>query len=179
MSELDQQNGLRRWWVEAGVLAALCLLVRSMGVMGMPIFGDEAIYLRWGELAREGHAWVCLIDPKPPLHFWLIAGVMGWTRDPLLAGRLISVAAGVLSVPAIVGVCEELARLSKVRISGRVLGLLAAVLLIFCPYASFYQRLATADALFVLEMLVVVWLALRWAREWGQAGVVAGWSRWE
>jgi len=156
-------------WVLVGVLALLCLMVRMLGlgkeIGALPIFGDEAIYLRWAQLIRAGHWWVSLVDPKPPLHFWLIAGVFGWTRDPLLASRFISVFCGVASVPALALVCEEVRLLLRgAGPSGRILGLLTIVLMIFCPFVAFYQRLGTADALFMMEMLYSVWLALLWGR---------------
>jgi 4-amino-4-deoxy-L-arabinose transferase-like glycosyltransferase len=175
-------------WVLVGVLALLCLMVRMLGLGkgtgALPIFGDEAIYLRWAQLIRAGHWWVSLVDPKPPLHFWLIAGVFDWTRDPLLASRFISVFCGVASVPAMALVCDEVALLTRgVGVSGRILGLLTIVLMVFCPFIAFYQRLGTADALFMMEMLYSVWLALRWGRlavrgkGWGAAiglGVAMG-----
>ena len=155
------------------VLSLLCLMVRLLGLNktglggsgSLPIFGDEAIYLRWAQLIREGHWWISLIDPKPPLHFWLIAAFYNWAHDPLLASRLISVACGVLSIPALAAACNEIASLARAPApSGRTLGLVACVLAIFCPFLNFYQRLGTADALFILEMLLAVWLSLRWAR---------------
>ena len=171
-------------WVVVGVLFLLCLMVRLQGMgktAALPIFGDEAIYLRWAQLIREGHWWVSLFDPKPPLHFWLIAAVFDWSRDPLVAARMISVVCGALSVPALMVVCDEVGLLAWASEkssppTGRMLGILSAVLMIFCPFVSFYQRLATADALFILEMLVCVWLGMRWGRQvvkgeraWGTA----------
>lgn len=162
------------------VLSLLCLMVRLLGLPNaglgglgggtIPIFGDESIYLRWAQLIRQGHWWVSLIDPKPPLHFWLIAFFYNWSHDPLLASRLISVFCGVLSIPALAACCFEIAPFFRGDgeggggPSGRTLGLVACVLAIFCPFLNFYQRLATADALFILEMLLSVWLSLRWAR---------------
>ena len=167
-------GGLVRWWVLAAVLAGLCLIVRSGGLLALPIFGDEAIYLRWAQMIRPGGGgqwWVSLCDPKPPLHFWLIAAVWGLARDPLRVARMVSVMAGVASVPAVMGVCAELGQLVRAKgggdgglVSGRAVGMLAGVMVIFCPFLAFYQRLATADALFVLEMVVAVWVALWWAR---------------
>ena len=67
------------------VLALFCLLIRAQQLLALPIFGDEAIYLRWAQLVRAGHPWVSLADPKPPLHFWLLAAIYPLTADPLLA----------------------------------------------------------------------------------------------
>ena len=86
------------------------------GMMGLPIFGDEAIYLRWAQLVRgegvsHGYWWVSLADPKPPLHYWLLAVVFRWLGDPLRAGRVLSVVLAVISLPALIWVCEELGHL--------------------------------------------------------------------
>jgi 4-amino-4-deoxy-L-arabinose transferase-like glycosyltransferase len=169
--EAEPENSSR---VVLGVVLCLVfILVRGQGLLALPMFSDEAIYLRWAQLVRAGHPWVSLIDPKPPLHFWMLAGVWGWARDPLLAARGLSVFAGVVSIPGLMLMCEELGLLQRERAtnrtagpapSGRILGLLAAVLMIFCPFLAFYQRLATADALFVAEMLMAGWLGLCWGR---------------
>ncbi len=153
----------------AVILALVCLLFRIQNLMAMPIFGDEAIYLRWAQLIRQGHLWVSLADPKPPFHFWLIAALFNWTADPLSAARALSVAAAVITIPAAMGACVELGLLRRttrlgIPSSGRAAGALAAIFLIFCPFLAFYQRLATADALFVAEMFLAVWAALAWAR---------------
>ena len=160
-----------------------CLMMRAIGVMALPIFGDEAIYLRWAQLIRGegvvgggaggGQLWISLADPKPPLHYWLMASVLNWTVDPLVAARWISVLSGVLGIPLAMLIGNECGFLIRVpettagqavTPTGRTLGLMAALLMVFCPFLSFYQRLATADALFVCESLAIVWLSLRWGR---------------
>jgi 4-amino-4-deoxy-L-arabinose transferase-like glycosyltransferase len=171
--------------VLGAVLCLVYLLVRGQGLLAFPLFSDEAIYLRWGQLAATGgggHGWVSLIDPKPPLHFWMLAAVWGWTKDPLLAGRGLSVFAGMVSIPALLLVCDEIGQLQQISASvkrfplmpsGRIVGLLAVVLMIFCPFLAFYQRLAMADAVFVAEILLAVWLGLQWSRR-----VISGQRAW-
>ncbi len=157
------------------VLMLLYLAVRLPGLIALPIFGDEAIYLRWAQLVREGHPWVCLIDPKPPLHFWLLAGVIDLWNDPLKGGRLLSVISGMLSVPTLMLLCIEIGQLWRSfahnagspehQPTGRSIGIFAVILMIFCPFLAFYQRMALAESLFILEMLAALWLSLRWARQ--------------
>jgi 4-amino-4-deoxy-L-arabinose transferase-like glycosyltransferase len=165
----------QRWLLLATFLGGLCLLVRLPGLMAMPIFGDEAIYLRWAQLVRGdgvgiAHPWVSLADPKPPLHFWLLAIVLHFTADPLLAARLLSVLSGAFATALMLPVGMELGRLiahgekMRARVNGHLWGLTAAVLSIFCPFLAFYQRLASADSLFVAESLLILWLSLRWGR---------------
>jgi 4-amino-4-deoxy-L-arabinose transferase-like glycosyltransferase len=175
-----------RWALVIGVLAMTLLLMRATALSALPIFGDEAIYLRWAQLIRgdgvaQAHPWISLADPKPPLHYWLIAWVFHWAGDPLVPARLLSVLAGVVSVPLLFSVCGELGHLvrnpgSPIRPSGKALGLLAVLLMIFCPFLSFYQRLATADALFVCESLAIVWLSLRWGRAAATRGAAGRWG---
>lgn len=158
----------------AFMLGAICLMLRLQNIMALPIFGDEAIYLRWAQLIREGHWWVSLADPKPPLHFWLIALVYRMGANPLLPARVISAVAGALSIPAVMAVCVELGRFGRKSwgpaiVTGRAVGAIVGILFLFNPFLAFYQRFATADALFVLEMLLAVWASLAWAR-----GVWAG-----
>jgi 4-amino-4-deoxy-L-arabinose transferase-like glycosyltransferase len=164
------------------VLMLLYILIRLPGTMALPIFGDEAIYIRWADLLRQGYPWACLVDPKPPLHFWLMALPLGWAADPLAAGRGVSIVAGLLTIPAALALCVEIGYLIREPAQsagtktlptpgGRSLGLIFAMLLIFCPFLAFYQRMALADGLFVLEMVVALWLSLRWAR--GVAGNTA------
>src|SRR4051812_44499366 len=162
------------FWLISTILALLCLVLRAANITALPIFSDEAIYLRWAQLIRAGYPWISVVDPKPPLHFWLIAAVYDFSTDPLRAARMLSAFAGALTIPAIMLLAEELGHLIgqpqtdqggvAPLPSGRVLGLLAALFAIFCPFLAFYQRLASADALFVLEMLLALWLSLRWAR---------------
>ncbi len=170
------------------VLMALCLIFRAMHLMALPIFGDESIYLRWAQAIRDdpyAHAWVSLIDPKPPLHFWLLATVWKFTNNPLYSGRLLSVASAVLCIPALLlfwRACAGLVaprpqQLNHGRNSGgganlSAVGYIACLVFIFCPYLAFYQRMALADPIFILEMLAAAWLsvvlgngALAWAED--------------
>jgi len=43
----------------------------------------------------------------------------------------------------------------------------ASALFVACPFLAFYQRLALAETLLVLEALLVAWLSLRWAASAG------------
>jgi hypothetical protein len=181
----ESSKGRGHWALVIGVLSLVCLMLRGTGLLRLPIFGDEAIYLRWAQLIRgEGLTshmagphqwWISLADPKPPLHYWLMALVFHWSADPLAAARGISVAVGIVGVALLFVLCSEsdwlLRRAASAGIeargilpNGRILGLMAALLMIFCPFIAFYQRLATADALFLSESLAIVWLSLRWGR---------------
>ena len=172
-----------RTWMVVIVLMVVTLLGRAVGLMALPLFGDEGIYLRWTQIIRQdwlANAFVSLVDPKPPLHFWLMALVWNPSRDPLLAARMVSIFSGVLLVPVVMLLCRQLVAMGEARNevdanagmaggmaeggAGRAAGLITALLVICCPYLAFYQRLALADSLLVLEAVTVFWLSLRFAR---------------
>ena len=136
-------------------LAALAL--RLFHIRERPIFNDEAIFLRWAQLIHDA-PWrlfeITLEDPKPPLHPALLAMFIRVAPDPVLTGRVISALIGVLTVFAFAAVAYELEKRSNAAV-------IAAILAAASPFFAFHQRLATADALFVLESLLTVWLTLR------------------
>src|SRR5205823_4153408 len=71
-----------------------------------------------------------------------------------LTGRVISAVIGMLTVFAFAAVAYELEKRADAAV-------IAAILAASSPFFAFHQRLATADALFVLESLLAVWLTLR------------------
>jgi hypothetical protein len=131
--------------------------LRLCHLRGRPLFNDEAIFIRWAQLIRTTPSRlfeITLRDPKPPLHPALLALFVRLGSDPVLAGRAISAVIGALTVLAFAAVAYELERRSDFAI-------IAAALAASSPFLAFHQRLATADALFVLESLLAVWLTLR------------------
>src|SRR5260370_18755314 len=80
-------------WAPTAVAVSIYFLVRLPGLLAVPIFCDESVYLRYAQLiarAPVSRAFLSVVDPKPPLHYWLLALVQRATSDPLLAARLLS-----------------------------------------------------------------------------------------
>ncbi|HSS44767.1 MAG TPA: hypothetical protein VLO07_05430, partial [Thermoanaerobaculia bacterium] len=106
-------------------LLALFFCLRLPGLRDLPIFCDEAIYLRYAQLVLQDpvrNAFVSLVDPKPPLHYWLLASVFRLTRDPLLAGRLLSVLAGAAALPVLLLLSLELKGMRRRSPGGSLTG---------------------------------------------------------
>src|SRR3989344_8241289 len=78
------------------LVAGLFFLTRLTHIMSLPIFTDEAIYVRWSQIARQDAAWrhISLTDGKQPLFIWIAMNIMRIVDDPLFASRLVSVLAG-------------------------------------------------------------------------------------
>ncbi|MEO8191549.1 MAG: glycosyltransferase family 39 protein [Acidobacteriota bacterium] len=139
--------------------------LRLPGLRELPVFGDEAIHLHWSQLIVESpaaNAFISMQDPKPPLHFWLMALFLPLFRDPVLAGRLISVLFGALSSVLVFEVASSLARrFPRGGEDPTWVGGAAAVVAILSPFAAFHQRIALAESLFLCESLLAAFLALR------------------
>lgn len=107
----------------------------------IPVFADEAIYIHWAQLAWHDHTkrFISLTDGKPPLHTWLMIPFLKIIKDPLIAGRLLSITAGLAVMVGIFLIVKKL--------FGKKMAVIAAVLTAICPFLVFYDRLAVADSL--------------------------------
>src|SRR5665648_937596 len=81
-------------------ISVLFLVSRIWNLNSMPIFGDEAIYIRWSQIIKSVDTlrFIPLTDGKQPLFMWLNAFTLRFVSDPLLSGRLISVFSGLGSL---------------------------------------------------------------------------------
>lgn len=106
----------------------------------IPIFADEAIYIRWAQLMAWdlNNLFVPLSDGKTPLFMWLLAPWLRLRFDPLLTGRLLSIAGGLLGIIGIYKLAQKLFETKTAR--------LAVVLAILCPFLLFYDRLSLTDS---------------------------------
>src|SRR5260370_11368041 len=110
-----RRSGLPEWTPPA-VAVSICFVLRLPGLLALPIFCDESVYLRYAQLIARApvtRAFLSVVDPKPPLHYWLLALVQRATSDPLLAARLLSVVAGAVSLLVLFPLCRELASLAR------------------------------------------------------------------
>src|SRR6266581_4945616 len=82
-----------------GILV-LFFVTRFYNILALPIFTDEAIYVRWSQIASNDAAWrfISLTDGKQPMFVWIAMILMKVIHDPLLAGRVVSVFAGLFSM---------------------------------------------------------------------------------
>jgi hypothetical protein len=179
-----RRSGLEQWAPPA-LAVSIYFLLRLPGLLALPIFCDESVYLRYAQLigrAPFSRALLSVVDPKPPLHYWLLALVFPTTSDPLLAARLLSVVAGAVSVLVLFPLSRELASLARGTQREEVgsastpgtFAVVAAALFVVSPFLAFYQRLALAEGLLVLEALLVALLSLRWAGSAASAASAGG-----
>ena len=106
------------------------------------MFTDEAIYLRWAQISLHDSAWrfISLTDGKQPLFVWFAMLAMKFIKDPLLAGRLVSVFSGFFTMIGLWLLSYELFR-------NRKIAFLATILYVFYPFAQVYDRMALMDGM--------------------------------
>src|SRR6266436_8244891 len=116
-------------------LILLYIITRFTNILSLPIFTDEAIYIRWAQIAMRDPAWrfISLTDGKQPMYVWIAMILLRFIHDPLLAGRLLSVFTGFGSLVGIWLLTWELFR-------KRWVAFLAAALYVVFPFALVYDR---------------------------------------
>jgi len=133
-------------------------VTRLINLTIIPIFTDEAIYLRWSQIGSYDAAWrfIPLTDGKPPLFHWFVMLTVRLFSDPLIAGRIVSVAAGFFSLIGIGLAAYVLTRHKSIAY-------LSTLLYLASPFMVVYDRLAIVDCLlttisiysFILAVLLI------------------------
>lgn len=142
------------------ILGLVYLLTRFVNLTIIPIFVDEAIYTRWSQiiLADPSHnLFIPLSDGKQPLFMWVAAQFLRIFSDPLFATRATSVIAGLFGVWGTYLLAKEL--------FNKRVGVLAAVLFIFCPFLLLYNRLAVVDGMLTTFFVFAVYFIFLLARD--------------
>jgi 4-amino-4-deoxy-L-arabinose transferase-like glycosyltransferase len=130
------------------ILIALSLillygLTRLLNLTILPIFTDEAIYIRWSQIGSRDASWrfISLVDGKQPMFTWIMMIFFKiFHGDPLITGRLVSVVSGSLSAVGLWFLSWELFK-------SRRIAYFVSFLYIICPFTLMYDRLAVYDSL--------------------------------
>jgi hypothetical protein len=140
-------------------ITALFIITRLAGILKIPIFTDEAIYLRWSQIASwdASQRFIPLIDGKQPLYMWVTMVVMRIINEPLLAGRLVSVFSGFGALVGIFMLTKEL--------FNKKTAFLAAFLYVVFPLFVLYDKMALVDAMLTMFGVWSLWLAVKMAKE--------------
>ncbi|MBI4033349.1 MAG: glycosyltransferase family 39 protein [Candidatus Blackburnbacteria bacterium] len=123
-------------------ILVLAVFLRTYNIFSIPIFADEAIYIRWAQVMRAepGLRFLPLSDGKQPLFMWFVIPFLKVFQDPLVSGRLVSVAAGIATILGIFLLTERL-------FHSRKTALLGALFYAISPFSVFFDRMALADSM--------------------------------
>ncbi len=135
-----------------GLILVLTFLLRIINLNYLPIFTDEAIYIRWTQIANQDPNWrfISLTDGKQPLFIWLNMISQRLFTEPLFAGRLVSVIAGVFT-------SLGLFFMGSLLFNKRV-GFWSSLLWAIFPLALWHDRLALMDSLLAAFTIWALWL---------------------
>src|SRR6266700_3354416 len=133
----------------AGIIL-LYFFTRLFHILMLPVFTDEAIYIHWSQVAAGDASWrfISLTDGKQPMYVWIAMFFLKVIQDPLLAGRLVSVLAGYLSLVGMFFLGREVFKDTKI-------GLLASLLYVLYPFSLVYDKFAFFVCFFVHS---IIWI---------------------
>jgi 4-amino-4-deoxy-L-arabinose transferase-like glycosyltransferase len=162
-----------QWTAIGGVVVLLsALFLRLYDLNLIPVFADEAIYIRWAQIMRvdPGLRFVPLSDGKQPLFMWIVIPFLKFISDPLVAGRVVSV---IFGLGTTVGVFV----LSYIMFNSRKVSLFASLLYALSPFAVFFDRMALVDSMlsfFGVWSLTLAILSIKYQRL--DAALLAGFA---
>lgn len=124
------------------ILIGLFFFSRLYRIESLPLFTDEAIYVRWSQIARYDASWrfISLTDGKQPSFIWIAMIVMRLVSDPLVGVRLVSVIAGFATMVGLFFLGREVFR-------NKWIGLLSSAAYLVFPMSLVYDRMALYDSL--------------------------------
>lgn len=129
------------------ILGAICLIAlyfitRLVFIGHLPIFTDEAIYVRWSQIASQDSNWrfISLTDGKQPMFVWWAMVLIKFIEDSLVASRLVSVIAGFFTLIGLWLLTHELFK-------DRRVAYLSSLLYICFPFAVVNDRMALYDSM--------------------------------
>jgi len=130
-------------------IMAVALGVRLVNLTILPVFADEAIYIRWSQVmaAEPTLRFLPLSDGKQPLFMWVLMFIVNRISDPLFAARVLSVICGLGTVVAIFV-------FSYLLFNNKKASLLASLIWAISPFSVFFDRMALVDSM--LAFLTVV-----------------------
>lgn len=119
----------------------LALIIRLYNLTILPVFADEAIYIRWSQIMANEPTlrFLPLSDGKQPLYMWFLMFFVNRFSDPLFIGRLLSVGAG---LSTLVGVFT----LSYILFKSKPISLLSSFIYAISPFSVFFDRMALVDS---------------------------------
>ena len=150
----------KRHFLIIALILVFYLTINLFHLVELPVFADEAIYIRWSQLMIDDwrqYAFFPMNDGKTPLQMWLMIPWLFIFRDPLFAGRFLSVLVGLGNVLVVGLIARHLARPKQQNLSQYLAMLLTSIL----PATFFYQRMALTDGLLLLNLSLSYLFTLR------------------
>ncbi|HVZ11465.1 MAG TPA: glycosyltransferase family 39 protein [Patescibacteria group bacterium] len=140
------------------ILLIIFLAIRIAPITSHFIWRDENFIIRWGQIINKNPAELFVPIERggyPPFFPWIVAIVLIFIKDPLIAGRLTSIVGGVITAVAIYYITLFFSK-------NKPLGILSVAIFTFLPYSIVLNSFALTDNLVVamgtLSILFVIYL---------------------
>ncbi|MGI5841556.1 MAG: ArnT family glycosyltransferase [Patescibacteria group bacterium] len=150
---------------------------RLINLTRLPVFCDEAIYLRWSQIIASSDAFrfVPLSDGKQPLFMWLVVPFFKIISDPLYAGRFLSVISGFFSMFTLILIFSLLSNYKSKNPDpipfifeslkkSFPFNLLPALFYLTLPFSFFFDRMSLPDNLLACLSSISFFLSLLLAK---------------
>jgi 4-amino-4-deoxy-L-arabinose transferase-like glycosyltransferase len=159
-------------FVLTGAFVLILFSFRFYNLTILPVFADEAIYVRWAQImkAEETLRFLPMSDGKQPFYMWVTIAFLKFISDPLLAGRVVSVLSGL-------GTLVGVSFLSFLLFKSKKASLIAGVIYALSPLFFFFDRMALVDSMlacFGIWTFIFAYLSI--TRERLDYAMIAGFS---
>lgn len=133
----------------------LYFIPRLVNLTILPVFADEAIYVRWAQVmkAESTLRFLPVTDGKQPLYMWLLIPLFKYINDPLYAGRFLSILTGLATL---VGIFF----LAYILFKSKRIGLIACFFFAVIPFSFFFNRMALVDSMLAMFNVWVLCLGV-------------------
>lgn len=136
---------LKQWkWVGIGMVGVvlLGLSLRIYNLTILPVFVDEAIYVRWAQVMSSEATlrFLPLSDGKQPLFMWVLMFLIDSFSNPLFIGRLVSVMSGM-------GTMFGIFVFSYLLFKNKAVSLFSVFAYSISPFSVFFDRMALVDSM--------------------------------
>ncbi|MBI1863896.1 glycosyltransferase family 39 protein [Candidatus Woesebacteria bacterium] len=141
------------------LILLLAIFLRIYHLNSLPVFADEAIYVRWSQImsVEPTLRFLPLSDGKQPLYMWILMLFVRKISDPLITGRLLSMLSGITTL---VG----LFFLTLTLFKSKTLSLISSFLYAISPYSVFFDRMALTDSMLATTCIWTLLLAILTAK---------------
>ena len=129
-------------WTHRAILAIslVYIVLTTTSLTLLPIGNDEGIYLDWGmrTIAKPGYLYYPINDGKTPLLMWFFGLSQKFFNDPLFAGRLVSVVAGLIGLVGLYKIGDSY--------FNKKTAIFSSILFLLTPIIFFYNRQSLMEA---------------------------------
>lgn len=137
-------------------IALLYLAVHLYRLHALPVFADEAIYIRWAQLIQhepQRYLFFALNDGKPPLFIWILSGLLSIfprSVDAVWIARFASVIIGLIQLWVADRIVQQLQGKTLTRA-------ITAAIIFTAPFWTFHHRLGLMDGLLTVALSLSFW----------------------